>query len=220
MLLMDRPKVWSPLWVVPLLIAAGFAALPFDVRLAQWLAPDDRLPSGLDNLIRLSEVFSHGIGALVLLVTIGVLDSRHRRELLRVGVASLGAGLAANLGKLFLSRTRPYHFDRDGDGWATFGGWFPGLDPVSHVQSFPSAHAATAIGLAMGLSWLYPHGRWLFYAFALLAASQRIVSKNHYLSDTLWGLAIGYLVAWCCLYRTALARSFSRFERPSALRAC
>jgi membrane-associated phospholipid phosphatase len=221
MLLTDRPRAWSPLWVVPLLIAGGFAALPYDVIVRDRYSPEEVLPSGLDNLVRLSEVFSHGIGAFVILVMIGVLDPRHRRELLRIGIASLGAGLVANLGKLFVARTRPYHFDREGDGWATFAGWFPGLENSSHVQSFPSAHAATAIGLAMGLSWLYPHGKWLFYAFALLAASQRIVSRNHWLSDTLWGLAIGYLLAWCCLYATTLNRTFSRFERRgSTLRAC
>jgi membrane-associated phospholipid phosphatase len=216
MLLMDRPGAWSRWWVVPLLVAAGFAAMPYDVTVAESLAPTDALPSDLDNLIRLSEVYAHGIGASVLLVTIWVLDRRQRRELLRVGVASLGAGLAANLGKLFVSRIRPYHFDRAGDGWATFADWLPGLGGVSHFQSFPSAHAATAIGLAIGLSWLYPQGRWLFYLFAVLAASQRIVSRNHYLSDTLWGMAVGYFVAWGCIYGATVSRGFARLEARTA----
>ena len=221
MLGIDRSRMWSPLWVVPLLVAAGFAALPYDVAVSRRFDPPFEFDSEIGNLLRLSEVFAHGMGALMVIMTVWVIDRRHRRELVRIGVASLGAGVVANLGKLCLVRARPYHFDRNGDGWATFGEWFPGFGGSSHFQSFPSAHAATAIGLAMGLAWLYPHGRWLFFLFAVLAASQRIVSRNHYLSDTLWGAAIGYLVAWCCLYGPIFARTFARWERRStSMRPC
>jgi membrane-associated phospholipid phosphatase len=221
MLLSDRPRVWSPLWVVPLLIAGGFAALPFDVRLSRQFDRSFEFNSEIGNLLRLSEIFAHGMGAAMVIVTAWVIDRRHRRELVRIGVASLGAGLVANLGKLCLSRERPDSYKGSGDGWGTFIEWFPGLGVRSDFQSFPSAHAATAIGLAMGLSWLYPHGRWLFYFFAFLAVTQRIVSQNHYLSDALWGAAIGYVVAWCCLYGPVLARLFARLERrPNSMRAC
>ena len=38
------------------------------------------------------------------------------------------------------------------------------------AQSFPSAHTATAVGLALGLGSLYPQGRRYFAALAALAA--------------------------------------------------
>jgi undecaprenyl-diphosphatase len=68
--------------------------------------------------------------------------------------------------------------------------------PYGHaLQSFPSAHAATAVGLAIGLSALHPRGRWLFAAFALLAVVQRIEAQAHFSSDVLAGAAVGCAAA-------------------------
>ena len=55
---------------------------------------------------------------------------------------------------------------------------------------FPSAHAATAVGLAIALGVLYPRGRWLFIAFAFLAGLQRIEAQAHFASDVLAGAAV------------------------------
>jgi membrane-associated phospholipid phosphatase len=68
------------------------------------------------------------------------------------------------------------------------------------VQSFPSAHSATAVGLAIGLSWLYPRGRWLFAAFAGLAILQRLDADAHYCSDVLAGGGVAFVVAAICSY--------------------
>ena len=77
------------------------------------------------------------------------------------------------------------------------------------MQSFPSAHTATAVGLAIGLSWMYPRGRWLFAVFAALVACQRMQSCAHYLSDTLFGATVGFLVATVCI---EYVKWFDRFE--------
>jgi membrane-associated phospholipid phosphatase len=66
------------------------------------------------------------------------------------------------------------------------------------LQSLPSAHAATAVGLALALAALYPRGRWLFASFAVLAGLQRIEAQAHFASDVLAGAAVGCMVgaAW------------------------
>jgi undecaprenyl-diphosphatase len=79
----------------------------------------------------------------------------------------------------------------------------------SKMQAFPSAHTATAFGLAIGLTWLYPRGRWLFATFAVLVACQRIQSGAHFLSDTFFGAALGCVVAAVCI---KYVKWFDRFE--------
>jgi membrane-associated phospholipid phosphatase len=153
------------------------------------------------------------VGIAVILVAIAVLDPRNRRAIPRVAAASLGAGLAANVLKLLVARARPHHFDLSGDALDSFAGWFPMLANASAEQGFPSSHAATAAGLAIALAWLYPRGRWLFPAMAALAGFQRVLAESHFLSDVLWGSAVGCIFAPLCVYGSRLARKFDRLEK-------
>jgi membrane-associated phospholipid phosphatase len=119
--------------------------------------------------------------------------------------------------KLCVSRIRPDNFFLAGggsadSGLATFSGWLPLLSIDSSGQSFPSAHMATAVGLAIGLSWLVPRGRWVFPTLALLVGVQRLQSGAHYLSDLCCGAAIGILTARACMSQRCLARHFDRLE--------
>lgn len=198
--------------LVAVFIVAGFAALIIDLTVSHWITTHS-VPRELHKMITLSEVFAHGTGVGMILVVVLVMDSENRRRVLRLGVASLGAGMASNVLKLVVCRWRPRVIEPD-NVMATFGGWFPLLSAGSKAQSTPSSHTATAVGLALGLIWLYPRGRWLFVTLALLAACQRIVVRDHYVSDTCWGAAIGILVASACLGGSSLARWFNRFEQP------
>jgi membrane-associated phospholipid phosphatase len=147
------------------------------------------------DLLTIFENFGNGMGVAVIAISIFVLDPARRWAIPRLLGCAYGAGLAANGMKMLLVRTRPNEFDFLGDAWSTFGAWLPGSSAGSMGQSFPSAHAATAVGLAAGLAWLYPRGRWLFFAFALLTGCQRIQTGAHFLSDVLAGAALGSLVA-------------------------
>ena len=62
-------------------------------------------------------------------------------------------------------------------------------------QSFPSAHTATSVGLALALICIYPAARSVFCVLPLLVAFQRMDSGAHFLSDVLCGAAVGCLVA-------------------------
>ena len=191
--------------------AATAAALLVDCSLSSWCVAA-HYPGLLKELLTIAEPFGHGLGVLLIGVLIYLLDPRRRPLLARVMVMSLGAGLMADGLKLLIARTRPRVFSFEGGVAETFGGWLPLLGSGSHQQSFPSAHAATAAGLAIALVWVYPRGRWLFASLAVLVVCQRIASGNHYLSDTVFGAAIGVLVAHGCLSNPWVAQRFERLE--------
>jgi membrane-associated phospholipid phosphatase len=190
----------APFWAAVILAVLAAAALLVDLPLSRICRHGD-LPGDLVRLVNLSEVFAHGAGVATILLTAWALDPMRRRPLAVVAASAYGAGLLANVLKLLVARSRPNAF---GDGRAvldTFQAWLPLVPgrlmvPWSHgVQGFPSAHAATAAGLAIGLWALYPRGRWLFLAFAGLASFQRVAAGAHFLSDVLAGAALGCLVS-------------------------
>ena len=147
------------------------------------------IPGDLAKAVQLAEVFAHGSGIIAILGTLFWLDIPRRKLLLYPMVTCLSAGIIANGLKLVFTRIRP-HADNNLtalDNWMPlFSGKF--LD-ATH-RSFPSGHSATAVGLAIGLSLVYPQGKYLFVLFALLACLQRIVSESHFPSDVLAGIVI------------------------------
>ncbi len=208
----DSGRGRAALLAAAVLALAGLAALPIDLPVARWFM-EQRCPPFFVKLVSLAEVMAHGIGAAALLATIAVLDSGRRRCLPRLAAMSLGAGLVANCMKLFLARKRPYHFDFQGGPLATFVEWLPGTSAGTGAQSFLSSHAAVAAGMAVGLAWLYPRGRWLFALFGLLAMGQRLAAGAHFTSDVLWGAALGLAWAGAFLSDRLAARWFAAFEQ-------
>jgi membrane-associated phospholipid phosphatase len=97
---------------------------------------------------------------------------------------------------------------------SSFGPWLPLGSLGSPNQSFPSAHTATAMGLAIALMVVYPRARWLFCLAPVLVAYQRMDSGAHFLSDVLCGAAVGCIVAAITLRARWLDRDYSeRFWR-------
>ena len=184
-----------PYWsVILILVLAGFASMAIDLPLAR-PAHDHTWPKAVTEQLQRFEVFGYGVTVGVILVVVWVLDSRGRSTMPRLVLMVFGAGLAANGIKMLLARTRPRDFEFQGGVWNTFGQWLALGRGGSNLHSFPSAHTAVAVGLAVALSAMYPRGRWLFALLAVLVGCQRVVSGAHYPSDVLWGAAIGWLVA-------------------------
>lgn len=196
-----------------LLLIAGVFALSVDLPIARWLV-DHRLRGDLRDIMEVAEAFGHGLGVMLVLIAIWTLHPPGRRALPKLVAASLGAGMVANGVKLIIARNRPRTFDLAtyDNIWATFGSWLPALDISGDIQSFPSAHSATAVGFAVGLAACYPRGKWFFAVLAVLTCMSRMHVGAHYLSDVLVGSAIGFAVANFCL---AAAR---HFETPKLLR--
>jgi undecaprenyl-diphosphatase len=184
-----------------LLAGLAAAALVVDLPIARFVK-DYGFPGDLQRLIRRAEVFGWGGSVALIIATAATLDPRGWWIVPRLAVPAFGAGVLADCLKLFVARLRPSAANLAGESLETFVAWLPLLhrDALGQtygyrLQSFPSAHAATAAGLAVALAAVYPRGRWLFAAFALFAALQRIEGQAHFASDVLAGAAIGCVVA-------------------------
>ncbi|OHB82184.1 MAG: hypothetical protein A2W31_12290 [Planctomycetes bacterium RBG_16_64_10] len=186
------------LLIVAALLLAAPVALTADCAIARWCLAG-HCPRLIRDLLRVCELFGHGLGLLVIVLAIHQLDPARRWALPRVLASALGAGLMANVVKLLVSRARPSGFDLAAGAWASFGGWLPLAGADSSAQSFPSGHVATAAGFAVALVWLYPAGRKVFPVLVVLVACQRMETSSHFLSDVLVAAAVGLLTGMVVL---------------------
>jgi membrane-associated phospholipid phosphatase len=197
-----------------LLFALGALAIPTVDRAIAQLDFPATFPRTLIAIGNHAEVFGNGATIPFFLAAVWMLDPARRRMLPRLACASWGSGIVANLVKLCVTRQRPYRWLDVGSGGIgeQFGGWFPLAGNQSMNQSFPSAHTATAVGLAFGLAALYPRGGKLFGLLAGLVAFQRFAGDMHFVSDTLFASGLAMLTC-LALYRLPICvRTFERFE--------
>ena len=103
-----------------------------------------------------------------------------------IALASVEAGLTsaalAETIKLGVDRSRP----REGRGAADFG------HEKRSDSSFPSVHAALAWSLLTPIAQRYD-APWL-YGVAALTNAGRVAGRNHWLSDTVAGAVLGYVI--------------------------
>lgn len=205
----------EPLWrrlAPPAFFAAlAAAALWADMPLARYFHPDDIWGGDLRRLVTLSEAFAYGGTVALIMIAAALLDPRGWRVVPRLALAAYGGGILADIIKLLVGRHRPAEMDLTKEVWETFITWMPAKH-LRATQSFPSAHTATAFGLACGLCFLYPRGKWLFLALAVLAGLQRMHSHSHYLSDVLAGAAVGMLMGVVATSRPLAGRWLDRLE--------
>lgn len=174
----------------------------------------------LRRMISTMEHFGTPYGALLILITLWVVVPHARSRLLRTLCAALAAGIAANIIKLLVARTRPNAFDFNLPIWESFVGLGQSLAGGSQQQSFPSAHTAFAFGFAVMLGELFPTGRRWFFCLGAMVALQRVVSRAHFPSDVLVGAGVGVITARCYAGTTLIARLCDRIEArlfPSSL---
>lgn len=204
----NRPDYRRFLLPLALLLAAA-AALAVDVPIAWAFRCWDKSEtiSSYLGYFDVFEPFGHGLGVIIVLFILHQLDPSRRWAIPRVIACTLVAGGAADLLKMVIPRIRPNDFNFDGPVWTTFE-QFAG----SGGQSFPSAHTATAAGLAAALIWLYPQGRLLFTVLTVLVGCQRVISGAHYPSDVLAGAALGCFMTLFVLHIGRLVPLFDRWE--------
>ncbi|MGH7193299.1 MAG: phosphatase PAP2 family protein [Candidatus Saccharimonadales bacterium] len=208
----SETRQWA-FWVLPplLMLALACLALLADLPVARWAAGRD-YPRAVRELMSIAEALGHGVGVTLIVVTIFVLDPAARRRLPRFIAAVALGGLGANVVKLLIARDRPGAVDLlNVEVVRTFGDWLPLAHNGSLHQSFPSAHTATAVAMALMLSALYPRGWRLFGTLAALVAAQRVLSGAHFLSDVWAGAAVGWLVAFG-FFRTRYRQSGPAFQ--------
>ena len=195
----SRPK---SRWLV-VLVVLSVLSLAIDTITIQSLQHLD-LPGEVSKLVTYAEIFGHGVGVILLCLLAGLLDVRGMRVTGYLAVHAIGAGLIADGLKLFFTRLRPYHLlEPSAMDFAVklpeFQ-WPTASVLTQAVRSFPSGHAATAAGLAIGLSRLYPKGTLLFALFAVLASTQRVVAGAHYPSDCAVGITCAFALSYMLYY--------------------
>ncbi len=110
------------------------------------------------------------------------------------GMTSLLAGLACIILRVLCGRTRPMAHDGP-PGF--YGFWYHGhfIAGKFEFSSFPSGHAATAVGLAAAV-WLLHRG-WgtVAVVYAVAVMWSRIALQDHHLSDVLASTVLGIAMA-------------------------
>jgi len=201
----DRSTKRSLISAVLILAAClilSVVVLPWDIELSEGVR-GLRLPGDLRKLISLMELFAHGLGCVLILGTLIWVDEHNRRKLWLASGFVLLCGVLSNAAKYLIPRRRPYTLDEAPlpSSWETWGTPFTESWFDETLRSFPSGHTATAVAMAIGLSYVYPRGRYMFFFMALLASFQRLMSGAHYLSDILASVAMTVVLgaAWLLL---------------------
>jgi len=124
---------------------------------------------------------------MMLLVALGFAGVRIRKPALvhaaLAGVlASVSAGLLANIIKWVVSRPRPSTSIPDGFYWFKMSWEF---------QGFPSGHAAHCVAIVGAVSVVTPRFGWLLGVGALSVAWSRFWLERHYVSDLWAGAVLG-----------------------------
>lgn len=189
-----------------LLAAVAFAIIaPFDIAIAQLCYQLDKSEGTAKFLEIFADVAGGPVAIVVTLIVIAAIFNRRQfRHLPYLLTLSLGSGLIVDGMKLCVCRARPYTVDL---ATATFGSTFNGVFPLfsagSRGQSFPSGHSATAVGFAVALAILYPRGRWVYAASALLVMASRVHRHAHFPTDVVAGAGVG--LAWALVCNSQLA---------------
>jgi membrane-associated phospholipid phosphatase len=180
-----------------LLTAAGCVAgiQLLDLPVAVWLHAQAPRGSGLYHAAVQISGFGRGHFYIVPALLCACVWWRRRnparlRAALLVAAAWAASGLSCLALKGLFGRCRPsQYFTANEYGFR----WF---QTDRHYTSFPSGHSADVFAVAALLWLMFPRWRPVWAAWSVLMAASRVVSQNHYLSDTVAGAVLGVFVAW------------------------
>jgi membrane-associated phospholipid phosphatase len=177
---------------------AGLVCTPWDVEVYKFVS-SLKIPGDIRKGIGLSETFAHTSGTLVIFATLLWIDVKNRPQLYRAAIFALICGVTANAAKMLIPRYRPHTLEESEieilSSWQTWGVPWTGSWSDEQFRSFPSGHSATAVAMAIGLTYVYPRGKWIFITLAVFACFQRLESSAHFLSDIMAGSAIAMLIS-------------------------
>lgn len=137
----------------------------------------------------MSWISASGIAGMIwiLLSAVACLQARHRaaacRVLLTIGLAYV---VVDGVLKPLVARPRPSVEATDPPRE---------VPPLPRTFSFPSGHAASTVGAAVAISRIWPAGRAVWWALALLIGYSRIYLAHHYPLDVAGGAVVGVAVA-------------------------
>jgi membrane-associated phospholipid phosphatase len=146
-----------------------------------------------------------GAGALIFIAVLA--DRFDSRQWIGCIVPLLLSTGLTHLIKFIVGRARPR---------ANLGAFhFEPFTPEAKVASFPSGHTSYAIAVVVLLCIHFPRWRPLFIFLGVCAGLERIILREHYLSDVLAGAALGAFSVWITM--RVLGPQFYRKELPPRL---
>ncbi len=178
--------------------AVGLVCQAWDLEISQFVQRM-KIPGDLRKAIGLSESFAHSSGGIVIFATLLWIDIKNRPKLWQAAFFTLICGVVSNVAKMMIPRYRPHSLDQSeieiASSWQTWGVPWTGSWFEEQFRSFPSGHSATAVALAIGLTQVYPRGKWIFATLAAAACFQRLESSAHFLSDIMGGAVISLVIS-------------------------
>jgi membrane-associated phospholipid phosphatase len=139
-----------------------------------------------------------GIAGLFFLDGVIFKDEKARQTGILALEALVHTGIVVQLMKHLAGRKRPEAPEIGKDGWAGPSGFFKRYsENFSSYDSFPSGHTVTAWGLATVISAQYresPGVGIVCYSLATLAGLSRVTEDTHWMSDVLFGAALGFAI--------------------------
>lgn len=178
-------------------IACAISMVWIDVPLALWI--HDHQTSWVLTLGGWLEEAGKAHWILLLAAVVAAFTWRRDRDVARRHLALFTAvatsGIAANIVKIFVSRSRPpLLIDQSVSSAAPF------TFSMDYLwQSFPSGHATTGLAIAVAGSFAWPRLRWLAWSLGIGIAVGRLLYNVHYLSDVIAGSMLGILFSWLAI---------------------
>ncbi|TWU60338.1 PAP2 superfamily protein [Rubripirellula tenax] len=188
-----------------------------DVPIADWIHRNP-MPQWIETILGYTVLYSQPLGVVVTLTLVLALSRKRRRCVPRLATLAIGAGLLANLIKVFVLRPRPgdLQFEAINHEYA----WIWTFDwTLAHIASFdpgtrafPSASLATAMALTAGLWVLAPSTRKYAVILCVGTLLQRALCGAHFASDLCGSASLGLAWAYICLHPRLMGTIFDRFE--------
>ncbi len=132
-----------------------------------------------------SEAYLIGFFALFLFLKFYKHRQRAANRALFLFAAFALSGIAADIVKITVARSRPAMFlEANLYGFDFFR--------IGHeYNSFPSGHVTTVFSVAMALSLFFPKHKVLFFCYALIVSLSRVIINTHYVGDVIAGAYLG-----------------------------
>jgi membrane-associated phospholipid phosphatase len=166
-------------------------------------------------ITRMGTVGAWGTAAVFLGVGLISGDKKSTETAVLASSAMLQSGILVTFLKGIFGRQRPFWADGV-DHWSGPVGFFERFESgqSGRYDSFPGGHSITAFSLATVVAMQYRKSVWvpiLAYATAPGVALSRVTENKHWLSDSLVGSVLGYVIG-----RLVVSNHRSRYHVPPA----
>lgn len=189
--------VGPPVLSLAVLVLAFWGLLDWDVPLTRFVRSlndyhiDHLANPWLAQLSDLGDRFGRGESLMVFSLVMLAIGYAMKHEVWKAAgwqslLAHGIAALTSNVVKHVIGRPRPKFMHAGNVEFSPAGG--------SGWDSFPSGHASASFAVAAVLAVRFPKARWIIMGMAMAIAVSRIFRGSHFLTDSVGGAILGYLI--------------------------